>query len=424
MSKPKHILIVDDELEIRKIIQEILNDEGYSTSTASSAEEARIEAKNKKPDLVFLDIWMPEEDGISLLKDWTSQSEKEFPVIMISGHATIETAIEATKLGAKDFIEKPVSIEKLLASAQEVLSQSITGEDVFSHLVESIPAFKKTLDEIDLLAEQGSVFIIQSEEGVDKTAWCKALHLRKYSEQGEFKKLEFSENESINDDGQNRLFEPFDDEKNSILFIENIDKLSEDEKALISEKLLAHSSQSKLKIFIGVSRIDEATFMDEQKLTTLNIPPLRSSLKEVPEMLDETVKFYVEKDGHGYRRFSLASQNMLSKYQWPGNLRQLVDLVQALLSRKDKEIVNVDEIKEIITLQGPGGNILIENNILSLSMKEAKKLFERAYLTRQLELVGGKISELSRRVDMERTNLYRKLQSLDIEYKKKKKTTS
>ncbi len=424
MSKPKHILIVDDELEIRKIIQEILNDEGYSTSTASSAEEARIEAKNKKPDLVFLDIWMPEEDGISLLKDWTSQSEKEFPVIMISGHATIETAIEATKLGAKDFIEKPVSIEKLLASAQEVLSQSITGEDVFSHLVENIPAFKKTLDEIDLLAEQGSVFIIQSEEGVDKTAWCKALHLRKYSEQGEFKKLEFSENESINDDGQNRLFEPFDDKKNSILFIENIGKLSEDEKALISEKLLANSSQSKLKIFIGVSRIDEATFMDEQKLTTLKIPPLRSSLKEVPEMLDETVKFFVEKDGHGYRRFSLASQNMLSKYQWPGNLRQLVDLVQALLSRKDKEIVNVDEIKEIITLQGPGGNILIENNILSLSMKEAKKLFERAYLTRQLELVGGKISELSRRVDMERTNLYRKLQSLDIEYKKKKKTTS
>ena len=424
MSKPKHILIVDDELEIRKIIQEILNDEGYSTSTASSAEEARIKAKNKKPDLVFLDIWMPEEDGISLLKDWTSQSEKEFPVIMISGHATIETAIEATKLGAKDFIEKPVSIEKLLASAQEVLSQSITGEDVFSHLVESIPAFKKTLDEIDLLAEQGSVFIIQSEEGVDKTAWCKALHLRKYSELGEFKKLEFSENGSINDGVQNRLFEPFDDEKNSILFIENIGKLSEDEKALISEKLLAHSSQSKLKIFIGVSRIDEATFMGEQKLTTLNIPPLRSSLKEVPEMLDETVKFFVEKDGHGYRRFSLASQNMLSKYQWPGNLRQLVDLVQALLSRKDKEIVNVDEIKEIITLQGPGGNILIENNILSLSMKEAKKLFERAYLTRQLELVGGKISELSRRVDMERTNLYRKLQSLDIEYKKKKKTTS
>jgi len=151
---------------------------------------------------------------------------------------------------------------------------------------------------------------------------------------------------------------------------------------------------------------------------------LRSSLKEVPEILDETVKFFVDRDGYGYRRFSLASQNMLSKYQWPGNLKQLLDLVQALLSRKDKEIVNIDEVQEIITLQGPGGNILMENNILSLSMKEAKKLFERAYLIRQMELVGGKISELSRRVDMERTNLYRKLQSLDIEYKKKKKPTS
>ena len=164
--------------------------------------------------------------------------------------------------------------------------------------------------------------------------------------------------------------------------------------------------------------------MRKYDFVSLEIQPLRSSLKEVPEILETTVKYFVEKDGHNYRRFSLASQNMLSKYQWPGNFRQLVDLVQALLSRRDKEIVNVDEIQEIITLQGPGGNILIENNILSLSMKEAKKLFERAYLTRQLELVGGKISELSRRVDMERTNLYRKLQSLDIEYKKKKKTTS
>ena len=160
MSIAKHILIVDDELEIRKIIQEILNDEGYSTSSASSAEEARIEANNKKPDLVFLDIWMPEEDGISLLKDWTSQPLTNFPVVMISGHATIETAIEATKLGAKDFIEKPVSIEKLLATAQEVLSQTIIGDDVFSHLVKNTPGFKKTLDELDSLVKQNKIFSI------------------------------------------------------------------------------------------------------------------------------------------------------------------------------------------------------------------------------------------------------------------------
>ena len=424
MSITKHILVVDDELEIRKIIKEILNDEGYSTSSASSAKEARIEANNKKPDLVFLDIWMPEEDGISLLKDWTSQSETDFPVIMISGHATIETAIEATKLGAKDFIEKPVSIEKLLAAAQEALSQNITGEDIFSHLLQNTSAFKKTLGEAGPLLNQNNIFVLQAEEGLQKSAWARALYSSQYSDVGELQKIEFSGNEPIDNEESAALFKVLEKENNSAVYIEGIYKLSEDGRLNIREGLITSAEKNKAKIFIGVSEKDEVIFVDEERFTEVNIPPLRLSLNEIPKILDETVKFFVERDGHGYRRFSLAAQNMLSKYQWPGNLRQLVDLVQALLSRRDKEIVNVDEIQEIITLQGPGGNILIENNILSLSMKEAKKLFERAYLTSQLDIVGGKISELSRRVDMERTNLYRKLQSLDIDYKKKKNTTS
>ena len=424
MSTAKHILIVDDELEIRKIIQEILNDEGYSTSSASSAEEARVEVNKKKPDLVFLDIWMPEEDGISLLKDWTSQSETDFPVIMISGHATIETAIEATKLGAKDFIEKPVSIEKLLASAQEVLSQNLIGEDIFSHLVQNTPAFKKTLDEFESPSKQNNIFVLQAEEGLEKSAWARALYLSKYSDMGEFLKIDFNRKGFVENEENDAFLKELENENNSVVYIENLNKLSEGEKSNIRHRIMIYAKKSTAKIFIGISEKEEADFMDEDGLTEITIPPLRSSLKEVPQILDETVKFFVERDGHDYRRFSLAAQNMLTKYQWPGNLRQLGDLVQVLLSRRDKEIINVDEIQEIITLQGPGGNILIENNILSLSMKEAKKLFERAYLTRQLELVGGKISELSRRVDMERTNLYRKLQSLDIEYKKKKKTTS
>ena len=425
MSKSKqHILIVDDELEIRKIIQEILNDEGYSTATASSADEARKQANEKKPDLVFLDIWMPEEDGISLLKDWTKQTESDFPVIMISGHATIETAIKATKLGAKDFIEKPISIEKLLSSAEEALSRNTIGEDIFTHLVQNTPTLIKTLERFETIVQQKKIFVIQSEEGLEKTAWARAIHSKYFSGDAEFKELESSQKEAHQKQKKNNLYAALDGDKPATIFIGDIKKLSDNQKADISKKLIARPRNRAAKIFIGVEDIEEAIFLGKQNLILLEVPPLRNSLKDIPQMLDETIKFFVERDGHGYRRFSLASQNMLSKYQWPGNLKQLVDLIQALLSRKDKEIVNVDEIQEIITLQGPGGNILIENNILSLSMKEAKKLFERAYLTRQLELVGGKISELSRRVDMERTNLYRKLQSLDIEYKKKKKPTS
>jgi DNA-binding NtrC family response regulator len=425
VSKTKqHILIVDDELEIRKIIQEILNDEGYSTATASSADEARKQTNEKKPDLVFLDIWMPEEDGISLLKDWTKQTESDFPVIMISGHATIETAIKATKLGAKDFIEKPISIEKLLSSAEEALSRNTIGEDIFTHLVQNTPTLIKTLERFETIVQQKKIFVIQSEEGLEKTAWARAIHSKYFSGDVEFKEFESSQKETHPEQKKNNLYAALDSDNPATIFIGDIKKLSDDQKADISKKLIARPRNRAAKIFIGVEDIEEAIFLGKQNLILLEVPPLRNSLKDIPQMLDETIKFFVERDGHGYRRFSLASQNRLSKYQWPGNLKQLVDLIQALLSRKDKEIVNVDEIQEIITLQGPGGNILIENNILSLSMKEAKKLFERAYLTRQLELVGGKISELSRRVDMERTNLYRKLQSLDIEYKKKKKPTS
>ena len=425
MSKKKqHILIVDDELEIRKIIQEILNDEGYSTAIASSADEARKQANKKKPDLVFLDIWMPEEDGISLLKDWAKQTESNFPVIMISGHATIETAIEATKLGAKDFIEKPVSMEKLLSSTAEVLSQTAIGEDACSHLLESIPTFIETVDSFEIGTQQNKILVIQSEEGLDRAAWAGAIHSKHLNGDIELKRFGSIQKEALSGQKNNNLYATLDSGEAATIFISDIKNLPNDERADISKKMITYSRNRAAKIFIGVEDVDEASFLGEQNIILLEVPPLRNALKDIPQMLEEAIKFFVERDGHGYRRFSLASQNMLSKYQWPGNLRQLLDLVQALLSRKDKEIVNIDEVQEIITLQGPGGNILMENNILSLSMKEAKKLFERAYLIRQMELVGGKISELSRRVDMERTNLYRKLQSLDIEYKKKKKPTS
>ena len=206
MSKAKqHILIVDDELEIRKIIQQILNDEGYSTATASSADEARKQANEKKPDLVFLDIWMPEEDGISLLKDWTKQTESDFPVIMISGHATIETAIKATKLGAKDFIEKPVSIEKLLSSAEEVLSRNTIGEDIFTHLVQNTPTLIKTLESFETIVQQKKIFVIQSEEGLEKTAWARAIHSKYFSGDAEFKELESSQKEAHQKQKKNPL---------------------------------------------------------------------------------------------------------------------------------------------------------------------------------------------------------------------------
>ena len=418
----QHILIVDDELEIRKIIQEILDDEGFSTATAASAEEARRSIEKRIPDLVFLDIWMPEEDGISLLKEWTSEPSLDIPVIMISGHATIETAIEATKLGARNFIEKPISIEKLLNSAQEAIKQNETQDNVFVHLIKSTKAFTDVIDDLKKELEQENIFVLLSEEGLEKAAWAQVLYQSNYSEEGEFKLLQFDQSRLPEPIEQLDIFGELYNKENSMVLLDGIEYLSSEDKTKLSIKLTKEAKNNSKKVLISATNLEDVALID-RNIKVLNIPPLRDHLKEVPAILDDALKFFVEANDSGYRRLSLAAQNMLSKYQWPGNLRQLVDLIQALLSRQDKEIVNVDEIQEIIILQGPSGNILIENNILSLSMREAKKLFEKAYLSKQLELVDGKISELSRRVDMERTNLYRKLQSLDIKYKKKKPTS-
>ena len=159
-------------------------------------------------------------------------------------------------------------------------------------------------------------------------------------------------------------------------------------------------------------------FSDE---TLLDLPPLRRCLQDIPELIKSFIDYFSITEKLMTRRFSLAAQNMLTKYAWPGNIKQLKNMVHATLLRPDKEIVNIEEIEETLTLQGPSGDLLVQKDILSMTMIEAKEQFEKAYLSRQLELVGGKVTELARRVDMERTNLYRKLSSLDIDYKNKKK---
>ena len=423
-TKQKLIMVVDDESEIRNIIKEILVEEGYKTLTAASAEEAKRLLDQHRPDLVFLDIWMPDQDGIELLKEWSSDQTKNFPVIMISGHATIETAIEATKLGATDFIEKPISIEKLFNTINSVFLEKTQEqeEDILTYIIKHSKKFsdifKATITEE---IKQTMVFLL-GEDGSEKEGWAKYLHFRKHRNYTNFYVMQLNLL-AIDHKEPNSFFEELDASLNKLseaeIFIEGMHLLD----AAFQDEAINAIKKNKdniLSFYISLNdeeMISRFSFIQSQ---SVNIPPLRRYLHDVPELLDLCVEFFNKKEALAYRRFSLAAQNMLTKYPWPGNIKQLIDMVHALLARKDKEIINVEEIEETLTLQGPKGNLLIESNIMTLSMKEARRQFEKAFLVRQLELVGGKISELSRRVEMERTNLYRKLQSLGIEYKKKK----
>jgi DNA-binding NtrC family response regulator len=134
----KVILVVDDEVGIRELLSEILFDEGYQVHLAENAQQARDYRKNKIPDLVLLDIWMPDTDGLSLLKEWVAQGQLNMPVVMMSGHGTIETALEATRIGAADFLEKPIALQKLLHTVASVMQKGIKPESIKSQAIELI----------------------------------------------------------------------------------------------------------------------------------------------------------------------------------------------------------------------------------------------------------------------------------------------
>ena len=422
-KKQKLIMVVDDEMEIRSIINDILVEEGYKSIVASSANEARQLLIRHTPDLVFLDIWMPDEDGITLLKEWAEDQSKQFPVIMISGHATIETAIKATKLGAADFIEKPISIENLFNAIDKVFSEQNQEEyaDILSYIINNNKKFSDIFRSTIVDITKTDTTLLIGEEGTEKEAWAKYLHFKQFNSHSNFYvfqlnllNIDFKDEEEL----EFQLIQQINKLSSAGIFFEGLHLLGPSEQEMV-KSILTKDKDRGLNYYISLNNKELVEGLQSTNNQTINIPPLRRYLHDIPELLDVCVQYFVQHEGLAYRRFSLAAQNMLTKYSWPGNLKQLIDMVHALLVRKDKEIINVEEIEETLTLQGPKGNLLIESSVMTLSMKEAKKQFERAFLTRQLELVGGKISELARRVDMERTNLYRKLQSLGINYKKK-----
>ena len=431
-KKQNTILIVDDEPEIRGLMQEIFTDEGYLTFTAKSANEANTIIKNNSLDLVYLDIWMPEIDGVTLLKEWSEANRLNFPVIMISGHATIETAVEATRLGAFDFIEKPLSIEKLVISAEKALraSKKIIGKNIALLIKNNCSAYADTFLDLNIAANSDQILFINGETGTEKGEFAKYIHHQKHNKEDSFVNLQLNllvadpqENKSIISELDNFI----DTIKEGTIFLSGYSEL------IIKHQIQANNALQNLPLVKGIQFIVGVNFSKKDKklkqneeLSTifsdeflLDLPPLRQCLQDIPELLKGFIDYFDVTEGLMPRRFSLAAQNMLTKYAWPGNIKQLKNMVHATLLRPGKEIVNIEEIEETLTLQGPSGDLLVQKDILSMTMMEAKEQFEKAYLSRQLELVGGKVTELSRRVDMERTNLYRKLSSLNIDYKKK-----
>jgi two-component system nitrogen regulation response regulator NtrX len=450
MSGP-HILVVDDEADIRGLLKEILSEEGYEVDVAANAVQARASRARQSPDLVLLDIWMPDVDGISLLREWSASTTDGCPVVMMSGHGTVETAVEATRLGAFDFVEKPLSLAKLLRTVERALDagkrRRQSGKLFAPQLLAPVGKSKimqQLRAELQQIAGNPSSVLLVGEPGSGREAFARYLHERSPRAASPFVTLVASSLREA--DAEGRLFGREDaggagragvleEVADGTLFIHEIEDLP----TTVQRLLVGVLESGRFTRLGGVEQIEfrgrvlssaqpgietragpegfRRDLLAHLNMLIVRTPPLRDYAEDVPELLRHYVDRVVDSEGLPFRRFSVAAQNRLRNYPWPDNVRELKNLVHRLLIQKGPEEIRLEEIERELAVQAPPGEPLVKQDLLALPLREAREQFERAYLQQQLLLCNGKVGQLAKRVGMERTHLYRKLRSLGVDFR-------
>lgn len=417
------ILVVDDEPDICSLLQDILEDEGYSVDLANNASQANERKATFNPDLVLLDIWMPETDGVTLLKQWNDQSLLSCPVVMMSGHGTVETAVEATRYGAFDFIEKPLSMAKLLRTVKSALAsntdlealkkpeqieQPVGNSQIMQNLRKTIQALSQHLTPVFLSGQPGSGVGIWAHYLFGLSPIQAPIHA-------------FRGDISLYRHGL-----PYN------IFIEEItDQNMENQRVLLtllqqpqlpsSRGRLIVASQYGFDVLHNKSEI--LPELAEYWRSAIQIPSLNERIEDIPELLEYYVNWYSAREGLPYRHFGVAAQNMIRNHHWQGGLNELKDVIRQLLSNSQDDNVEIAEIQQfLMTSQQPNVQTARDSLTLTidlnLDMRHAREYFEREYLKKQLELCRYNVSELARKIGQERTNLYRKLKLLGLHTKK------
>ena len=447
-----YILVVDDEPDIRNLVREILEDEGYEVAVAENGSEARDSQRARRADLVLLDIWMPDVDGITLLKEWSKEEGGlSIPVIMMSGHGTVETAVEATRLGAYDFIEKPLSLAKLLLTIEHALeadkllrenkglrkNSSSTAE-----LLGKSSTMQSFRANVLKIAEHDTWILLSGEPGTELEITAQFLH-----QHSSRKERSFIDVNVASLSPENAAKELFGSEVDGKITYGLLEQASGGTLYLHDMSDMDLKSQAKFfsalekKSFARIGgteevaihvRIIAATHRNLQKLVEdghfredlyyklnvvpINVPPLREHHEDIPELLNHYINFFVEQDNLPYRKLSMAAQNTLRNYPWPGNVLELKNLVQRLLIVGSGSEIDVQEITKAI---GKTSDITAESSQANfeLPLREAREQFERSYIIHQLKLVNGSVGKAAKAIGLERTHLYRKLRSLEIDAK-------
>jgi two-component system nitrogen regulation response regulator NtrX len=446
-----HILVVDDEPDIRDLVREILEDEGYRVSVAENGTTARAAFANEPPDLVLLDIWMPDVDGITLLREWSAGGGLACPVVVMSGHGTVETAIEATRLGAHDFVQKPISLARLLAIVTQALDsakdQQRTIAPQYTATTEPIgnsAVMQLLRKKAEQAAQHDLPVLITGEKGCGRENLARFIH-KQSGRSGEFVTMDHCELGTGNcrayllgsAAGEAHQEGVFERARGGTLFIPELQEIPDAALKIIHQAL--ESGNFVREDDGGVRKLDcrmiasacNALLQRAQKDETmqqlyyslnvlpLQLPPLRERPDDVPDLLRFYADWFPNRENLPYRPFSVAAQNRLRNHSWPGNMRELRNLVQRLLVLGGEGEVTVTEVEEALRqspAQAPAESVE-PPPLFDLPLREAREQFERNYLVYKLREAGGSVGKLADAVGMERTHLYRKLRALGVDPK-------
>ncbi len=427
----RHILVVDDEIGIRELLRDILLDEGYQVSLAENASQARELRQQQRPDLVLLDIWMPDCDGISLLKEWNNTGLLTMPVVMMSGHGTIDTAVEATRIGAFDFLEKPIALQKLLNTVNAALkyAEKLPKSDVSLASLgtsEVIEALKKRLEQIAL--SKAALLLIGAKGGGAELC---AQFLRVAG--SPWLKLE------DHDKLASAPMELLEQTREGIFYVPEVADLTKtQQKGLLL--MVNKAAKYDVRVVCATARalpqmVENGQFehalLQALSNTSLRVPALQDHREDIPDLANAMATLLAETTDAQYKAFDIAALNGLRNANWPGDLAQLESVVRNLMQTSLGEKITLDDVTRVTeqfadTLQDHGYQKDEVHAVhgkahgkvdLDQPLREARDEFERTYFKHHLELAGNNMSKLAELSGLERTHLYRKLKQLAIKVK-------
>jgi two-component system nitrogen regulation response regulator NtrX len=404
------ILVVDDEVGIRELLSEILADEGHQVLLAENAGGARRLREAQRPDLVLLDIWMPDTDGITLLKEWAASGQLTMPVVMMSGHGTIETAVEATRIGALDFLEKPIALQRLLATVKRALRnpEAATPPPLALTALGRSTALADTKKRLALLAQSSAPLLLRGERGMRPELFARLLA----APGAPFVTAGEGNGEAISDLLARAA--------GGILFVADLSRLERAQQRNL-EFVLARAEKHKTRV-VSFSPVDARTLCEKHEFDadlaarlgelTLRLPTLREFTEDVPDLASLMLALLVEARACPPRRLAIAALNALRHHAWHGNLAELEGVIKDLALTSLEEEIRLEDVERVFAGRQPQSTL--PEVAFDRPYREAREAFERIYFEHLLAREHGSMSRVAERSGLERTHLYRKLKALGL----------